>query len=79
MDRVVFLNLARKHGFRDGSELGADGKRRPIAGTGLQAMREEVRAYFETPEGQAVLARASGWLRQKPLDEVIELLLSEVK
>jgi hypothetical protein len=78
MDRAALLHLARKHGFREGSEPWARGKKRPLVGSGLEELRKELKEYFEAPDGQAAISQAPGWLRQKPVDEIIDLLLREV-
>ncbi|MEW6726910.1 MAG: hypothetical protein AB1327_08130 [Bacillota bacterium] len=69
MDREGLFRKARRHGWEPGKGLSS---------TGRANLKRELIDYLAAPEGQKALGRSPSWLREKPLDEIAELLLSEV-
>ena len=71
MSRNDFLNRAKKHGHdpENNKKITAEGRRN---------FKQELLDYFNSPEGQEDIANAPLWHREKPVEEIVELLLQEV-
>jgi hypothetical protein len=71
MSREEFLAKAKKHGH--------DPKRnKKMNATGRNNFRQELLDYFKSPQGQEDISYAPVWLREKSVEEIVELLLQEV-
>lgn len=68
MNRTEFFERAKKHGWEPG---------KPLSGERLQAFRQELIAYFEG-EGRKDIENAPAYLRQKPVEDMVNTLLTEV-
>lgn len=69
MNREDLFNCARAHGWKKGKAMEAGEKSK---------FRSELVSYLQSPGGQEALGRAPSWLREKPVEEIVELLMSEV-
>ncbi len=59
------------------------GSRRSLAGLlaqdeAEQHMRDALLEYYRSPEGQEDIADAPLWLRSRPVEEIVELLMKDV-
>ncbi len=71
MSREEFFVNAKKHGH--------DPKRnKKMNATGRNNFRQELLDYFNSPQGREDISQAPMWLRGKPVEEIVELLLKEV-
>lgn len=69
MDRKEFFTRAKRHGHREGKKMDVMGRNR---------FKQELIDYYNTPAGQEAIEKAPQWLREKPVEEIVELLLQEV-
>jgi hypothetical protein len=69
MTREDFFGKAKKHGWKHWEKL---------AGKAKDNFRQELLAYYMSPEGQEDIANAPPWHREASVEAIVDALLSEV-
>lgn len=70
--RVLQEGRTKEHGL----QLGAIVKARKAAGR--TTLREVLIEHYTTDEGQAEIARAPQWLRDKPVEDIVDALMKSL-